>query len=423
VAKNVTEISVFLASPDDVSEDREAVVEAIRELNDILSETGAIILKLMRWQTHAYPSVGEDPQAVINEQIGNDYDIFIGILWKKFGTPTGRAASGTQEEFERAYRRHKANPKQLRIMFYFRNSPVELKDIDADQLTLVRRFQEDLPDKGVLYWEYQDAKELTDLLRLHLSKHIGNWGETWGPEQAPGVAVTTPGSEGTTAEDTVTVSVREAGSEPARVDDIAPDREDEEGFLDLIDTGTNDFGDLTEVIGRMGAAMLSFGETTSERTAELRKATVCPNPDPRRVKHICNRAAQDMERLVGLTEPDVKVFGRLFSRGMDAYSRAALLLPQFAAIGEDIREPLSASLAGLEVLQRSLSETREGAVDLRSTMAAIPDITTKYARSKRRVLRLMDELVSKYDSALGQAEEARRTFESIKRSTDENETA
>ncbi len=53
--------------------------------------------------------MGEDSQDVINKQIGSDYHIFVGIMWKKFGTETKRAGSGTEEEFSLAYDRYKKN--------------------------------------------------------------------------------------------------------------------------------------------------------------------------------------------------------------------------------------------------------------------------------------------------------------------------
>jgi len=34
------------------------------------------------------PGVGPDAQAVINNQVGEDYDIYIGILGHRFGTQT-----------------------------------------------------------------------------------------------------------------------------------------------------------------------------------------------------------------------------------------------------------------------------------------------------------------------------------------------
>ena len=45
---------------------------------DVLEEWArelGIRLELVRWETHAYPSFGEDPQSVINEQIPDDYDL------------------------------------------------------------------------------------------------------------------------------------------------------------------------------------------------------------------------------------------------------------------------------------------------------------------------------------------------------------
>lgn len=65
--------------------------------------------------------MGEDSQDVVNRQIG-DFDLFVGVMWKRFGSPTKRAESGTEEEFERAYATYKEFGKP-RIMFYFRTTP------------------------------------------------------------------------------------------------------------------------------------------------------------------------------------------------------------------------------------------------------------------------------------------------------------
>ena len=46
-----------------------------------------------------------DGQDVINRQIEDKYDLFIGIMYTKFGSPTNRAESGTVEEFEIAYKK------------------------------------------------------------------------------------------------------------------------------------------------------------------------------------------------------------------------------------------------------------------------------------------------------------------------------
>src|SRR6185503_17165509 len=97
-------VRVFVASPSDVSAERNALSSIVQEINQtvaaIAPEKG-IRLELVRWETHASPAAGR-PQGVINDQIG-EYDIFVGIMWRRFGTPTAEAGSGTEEEFNRAY--------------------------------------------------------------------------------------------------------------------------------------------------------------------------------------------------------------------------------------------------------------------------------------------------------------------------------
>src|SRR5215510_2457752 len=95
---------VFVASPNDVAEERETLAKLLADINDVLAylapEKG-LTLELVRYETHSYPDIGS-PQDVINREIPVDYDIFIGIMWKHAGTPTSTAASGTIEEFNRA---------------------------------------------------------------------------------------------------------------------------------------------------------------------------------------------------------------------------------------------------------------------------------------------------------------------------------
>src|SRR5215204_7344364 len=110
MGRQTTILQVFVASPSDLKSERIALESVIRELNQMHSETTGAYLELIKWETHAIPGFGSDPQAVINEQIADKYDIFIGMLATKFGSPTPRAGSGTEEEFERAYERFIRSP-------------------------------------------------------------------------------------------------------------------------------------------------------------------------------------------------------------------------------------------------------------------------------------------------------------------------
>ena len=100
-------IKVFASSPCDVSYERQQLGKVFEKLNRTLGREKNIHLELVTWETHTQPSMGR-PQGVINKQIGT-YDIFIGIMWKRFGTPTGKAESGTEEEFQLAYEGWKNN--------------------------------------------------------------------------------------------------------------------------------------------------------------------------------------------------------------------------------------------------------------------------------------------------------------------------
>jgi len=123
-------IVVFVASPSDLENERHKLEDVIRELNVTWSKTLGVRLDLVRWETHAYPGMGNDPQDLINKQIGDDFDIFLGLMWGRFGTPTERAGSGTEEEFIRAKQRLERNPDAVKIMFYFKDAPLPPSKID-----------------------------------------------------------------------------------------------------------------------------------------------------------------------------------------------------------------------------------------------------------------------------------------------------
>ncbi len=124
MAIQVKVIRVFVGSPAELAEERARLEEVVGELNLLWGNTLGLRLELVKWETHAYPGIGPDPQTVIDEEVGDEYDIFVGMLWTKFGTPTNDAASGTEHEFQKAYLRYTKYPKQLRIMFYFKDGQV-----------------------------------------------------------------------------------------------------------------------------------------------------------------------------------------------------------------------------------------------------------------------------------------------------------
>ncbi|KAA6317630.1 hypothetical protein EZS27_032243 [termite gut metagenome] len=135
-------------------------------------------LELIKWETHTYPSIGKYPQDVINSQINNNYDIFIGILWNKFGSPTLDYSSGTEEEFYNTFNMYQKDPSKVKIMMYFNNEALPLNSIDIEQLSKVRAFKTTISNKGCLYWEYNTSTQFEELIKTHLVQVIRNWQNT-----------------------------------------------------------------------------------------------------------------------------------------------------------------------------------------------------------------------------------------------------
>ncbi|MDQ6890112.1 MAG: hypothetical protein M3Z56_07540 [Bacteroidota bacterium] len=133
---------VLIASPGDVGEERNIIPELINEWNAMHSAITKILLMPVKWETHSAPLLGDRPQAIINQQLG-DCDLLVGVFWTRIGTDTGVSVSGTAEEIERFVAADKP------AMLYFSESPVEPHKIELDQLATLRTFREKMRLKGL----------------------------------------------------------------------------------------------------------------------------------------------------------------------------------------------------------------------------------------------------------------------------------
>jgi hypothetical protein len=90
-----TTYRVLIASPSDLTEEREAATIAIHDWNAQHAAAEGIVLLPVKWETHARPESGVRPQEAINAQIVQTCDILLGMFWTKLGSDTGVAESGT----------------------------------------------------------------------------------------------------------------------------------------------------------------------------------------------------------------------------------------------------------------------------------------------------------------------------------------
>lgn len=167
----MTNLRIFVASPGDVNEERQTVNAVVDELRATLAPALQVSLEVVKWETHVHPAVGADAQDVVNKQIG-EFDIFVGIMWRRFGTPSQRAESGTEEEFFRAYDLFQKHGRPA-IMLYFKTKEFFPQDTaEIEQLGKVVKFKEQVVELGVLYGEYVEEIDFERRLRVHLTNHL-----------------------------------------------------------------------------------------------------------------------------------------------------------------------------------------------------------------------------------------------------------
>jgi hypothetical protein len=179
VPEYVTNINIFISCPGDVEYEKQMVKDVCREIYESTGKRYKINLIPRDWKEFAVFSYVERPQHSINNMVG-DYDVFIGILWKRFGTPTGKInpntgreyESGTEEEMDEACIRWKEKQLPL-INFYFKlksDSIPELSEIE--QITKVQKFKQQLQQRNSGINEFQDVDKFKTDIRLFLTKVV-----------------------------------------------------------------------------------------------------------------------------------------------------------------------------------------------------------------------------------------------------------
>jgi hypothetical protein len=173
VSRILHEIQIFLASPQDVSHDRAKAIEIIDEVDRTIASNKGLHLKAITWQDVA-PSLGRPEQVILDQISMNEIHIFVGIMWKSFGSPTGKNfESGTEEEFYVAYDEWKRK-QAPRVMFYFNVISNTLpSSLEMEQYQKVLNFKNAISEKG-LYKEYKGIDEFSNLFRQDLIRVISN---------------------------------------------------------------------------------------------------------------------------------------------------------------------------------------------------------------------------------------------------------
>lgn len=164
-------IRCFIASPGDTAEERNVCERVFNDINTGIGTAYGFILQSLRWENDVHPGLGNGGQDVINSQIRDKYDLFIGIMYTKFGTQTDHAESGTEEEFNIAYERA-LKQKNLEIMFYFNDAALNPSKLNLEQYQKVTNFRTNVVQQKCMYSMYNGIQDFEQKLRNHLNLYF-----------------------------------------------------------------------------------------------------------------------------------------------------------------------------------------------------------------------------------------------------------
>ena len=174
-SKNINFLKLIVASPSDVSWERNQIVEIVRELNPILRSQWGLELDVLRWETDANPGFHpEGLQGRIDETLKiTDCDIMIGVFWKRFGSPTKGKNSGTEYELDLAYNSWKnSGQRRPHTMIYFNKKKYQCKNKDEeDQYAKVTAYEKKLSSVA-LSGTYNSKAEFQNKVRDDLFKYL-----------------------------------------------------------------------------------------------------------------------------------------------------------------------------------------------------------------------------------------------------------
>lgn len=171
MAKSITQYDILISCPGDVTDMVPIVERTLYKFNEIYSDVLGIRLTGKHWSISSYNQSGGKAQDLLNKQFIDDCDAAIAIFWTRFGSPTDKYGSGTEEEIEDKLLAGK------QVFMYFCDKPIapsiSLADGFQDQYQKVLYYKERYSDEGKgIYDTFSSDDEFQKKLFAHISQHF-----------------------------------------------------------------------------------------------------------------------------------------------------------------------------------------------------------------------------------------------------------
>lgn len=389
---HITLLRILVSSPEDMASHRNIVRSAAEELNQSFLSGMDVRLEVISWDTHGAPDLGSDPQAVLNRQL-NNWDIYIGLLGNRFGTPTPRADSGTEEEFNAAYQRWSNNNRSCRIMFYFSDAPVPPSQLDPEQLAKVQFFRSKLGRLGSLYWTFRDPAELGLFVRKHLTHTIRNYGKDWGPTAGAGLSV--PSRK------------KPLTDEKQKSIELEDTEEEDDTLLDITADTETSIESFTSSLKRMTAAIEEMGENLEQRKREMEELQNRDRVTARNVKAIARTAADGIRVMASTVDEEIPPFRQSWSEIRKGFFRL-LSLTEVTSQGD--AQALEKLETVLEVVQGVAAKSIPAVSSLQEALESGSSMSRDIRKSARQARSTLKDLLVEFNYVETQIGEIRRAL-------------
>ena len=139
----ITAYDLLISCPGDVGKYVDIVKECVDEFNRYIGRINDAMIVCKHWSTDSYAQSGDKPQELLNAQFVRDCDVAVALFWTRFGTPTDKYGSGSEEEIEELLSRGR------QVFLYFIDEPISPSVMNNDQYEKVQTFRENYKDRGI----------------------------------------------------------------------------------------------------------------------------------------------------------------------------------------------------------------------------------------------------------------------------------
>lgn len=365
--RNLKMIDIFVSSPSDVNHERQLIVDVARDWNSLHSRRRSCHLNVLTWEDAVAPALGSRAQDAINQQIGDQYDVYLGVMWSKFGVSTGLADSGTVEEFERALDRYKGGDR-LRLAMMFKTADVPTAQLDGLQYAKVQDFKKRFSDEGGLYREFLTDEDLR-LVANRIFNQAADELESWSEPSLSSVGA-------------IVKADSASGAGAQAVDD------EEMGFIEAQQK-------LTEVAERQSQFLSGWVKLMGENTAltsqildNFNTLTMVGNINPKAVNDNMRMLASSLDTITDYLSEGISGY----IEGNDEIARLIYVSIDIAGDFDDEaqRHKIKSDAADL---RNGIVENYGSTESLNENIKAIPRLSGIFNKSRNRILRVHGRMI------------------------------